>query len=163
MCKLCNFNNFLMAKNHISKSLRPKVLYHFGKLFWCTQRYQGQLVCFQFISNDFPVGGDLFTKSGGHARILRLEPPNFAWDLVWSIHMPYKKSSSIREQKVILTQPNQHSISKCYINKLTHGRNDTRKKIEFMYTDSLNAYDFIQLDINGFDPVLVIKGLQERK
>ena len=27
-----------------------------------------------------------------------------------------------------------------------HRQTDTRKKIEFMYTDSLNAYDFIQLD-----------------
>ena len=33
------------------------------------------------------------------------EPPNFAWDLVSSIHMPEKKLGSIREQKVILDHP----------------------------------------------------------
>ena len=34
--------------------------------------------------------------------------------------------------------------SVCY---LIHWRTDTRKKLEFMYTDALNAYDFIQLDL----------------
>ena len=41
-------------------------------------------------------------------------------------------------------------FSVCALHKLTHGRNDTRKKLEFMYTDSLNAYDFIQLDLPNF-------------
>ena len=33
-------------------------------------------------------GQDPFTKSGGHARSLRPEVWNFAWDLVWPIRTP---------------------------------------------------------------------------
>ena len=38
------------------------------------------------------------------------EPPNFAWDLVSSKHMPEKNLGSIREQRVILDHPNIHGI-----------------------------------------------------
>ena len=38
-------------------------------------------------------------------------------------------------------------MSVCYnCDTLTHRRTDRRKKIEFMSTDSLNSFDFIQLD-----------------
>ena len=44
-------------------------------------------------------------KSGGHDRILRLEAPDFAWDLVWSIHMLYKKAAQSEKKKIILVHP----------------------------------------------------------
>ena len=85
------------------------MLNHFGEYFWCPLRWQGQKYDFQVILNDFLDGQDPFTKSGGHARSLRPEVWNFAWDLVWPIHMPYKNTGSIREKKIILVHPKLHA------------------------------------------------------
>ena len=82
--------------------------YHFGEHFWWPSRWQGQKFNFQVILYDFLDGQDPFTKSGGHARPLRLEVWNFAWDLVWPIHMPYKNRGSIREKKIIFGHPIKH-------------------------------------------------------
>ena len=79
--------------------------YHFWEHFWCPSRWQGQKFNFQVILYDFLDGQDPFTKSGGHARSLRPEVWNFAWDLVWPIHMPYKNTGSIWEKKLIFGHP----------------------------------------------------------
>ena len=39
--------------------------------------------------NVFLDGQDPFTKSGGHARLLRQEVCNFPWDLIYTIHMVF--------------------------------------------------------------------------
>ena len=61
------------------------------------------------------------------------------------------KSASANDFKIWLFRhivqfcvlPCKFRISMCY---LIHRQKDTRKILEFMYTDSLNAYDFLQLD-----------------
>ena len=49
---------------------------------------------------------DWFTKSGGHARSLKLETWNFAWDLISPIHMLCKKVGLIWEHFEKMVQPN---------------------------------------------------------
>ena len=51
---------------------------------------------------------DWFTKSGGHARSLKLETWNFAWDHISPIHMLCKKVGLIWEHFEKLVQPNIH-------------------------------------------------------
>ena len=53
---------------------------------------------------------DWFTKSGGHARSLKLETWNFAWDHISPIHMLCKKVGLIWEHFEKKVQPN------CYTN-----------------------------------------------
>ena len=104
--KNVQFIHFQIAFYYASKSLRPQVLYHFGNLFWSTLRCWGQQVTFQVILNDFLGGQDPFTKSSRILRILRPEPWNFVWGLVWTIDMLEKNRGSIQDQKVILDHPN---------------------------------------------------------
>ena len=100
------------------------MLYHFGEHFWCPFRWQVQKFNIQVILNDFFDGQDPFTKSGGHARSLRTEVWNFAWDLVWPIHMPYKNTGSIREKKLIFGHPTNH------IHKIHHKFKFSRCQIQ---------------------------------
>ena len=110
LLKSCHFSNFQKVFWHTSKGLKPQVSYHFGEHFWCPSRWQGQKFNFQVILYDFLDGQNPFTKSGGHARSLRPEVWNFAWDLVWPIHLPYKNTGSILKKKLIFGHP---SIYEC--------------------------------------------------
>ena len=74
----------------------------FGRAFLMPFKVTRSKVQLQGILYDFLDGLDPFTKSGGHTRSLRPEVWNFAWDLVWPIHMPYKNTGSIQEKKIIL-------------------------------------------------------------
>ena len=52
---------------------------------------------------------DWFTKSGGHARSLKLETWNFAWDHISPIHMLCKKVGLIWEHFETMVQPTKQS------------------------------------------------------